>query len=126
MTTQQRVFPLVELEIESAVNDAGEPFLIVRAKGTMQGEPIVMVGHIDPTTGRHQGMTFIEAAEASEQDAALFGFTIATSAEGDTREVMVARAAGFLQAMRTYRATQAAADLEEVVEGELTEDPEPS
>lgn len=119
-TNQQRVFPLTELEVESAVNDAGEPFIIVRAKGTMQGEPMVLVGHIDTNTARHQGMTFVEAAEAADQDAALFGFTLETADDGASREDVVARAAAFIQAIRHYRAQRAG----EVVEAELEELPD--
>lgn len=120
MTTHQRVFPLTELEVESAVNDTGEPFIIVRAKGTMQGEPMVLVGHIDTNTARHQGMTFVEASEAAEQDAALFGFTIETADDGASREDVFQRAAAFIQAIRRYRAQRAG----EVVEAELEELPD--
>lgn len=119
MTNQQRVFPLTELEVESAVNDAGEGFLIVRAKGTMQGEPMVLVGHIDTGTARYQGMTFIEAAEAAEADAALFGFTIETADDGADREAILERAAAFIQAIRNYRARRA-----DVVEATLEDVPD--
>jgi len=119
---QQRVFPLTELEVESAVNDLGEPFIIVRAKGTMQGEPMVLVGHIDTNAGRYNGMTFIEACEAAEQDAALFGFTIETADDGASREDVFNRAASFITAIRHYRARQTNAGKE--VEAELAELPD--
>lgn len=116
MTTAQRVFPLTELEVESAVNDAGEGFIIVRAKGTIQGEPMMVVGHIPTQTARFQGMTFIEAAEAAETDAALFNFTLETRHEDAALEDVVKQASAFINALRLYRhqrAQEVEADVEE-------------
>lgn len=118
MNTQQRVFPLTELEVESAVNDAGEAFIIVRAKGTMQGEPMVLVGHIQTDTARYQGMTFIEAAEAAETDAALFNFTVETAHEDANLEDVMAQAARFIQALRNYRDAHTGAVLDAELEEE--------
>lgn len=116
-TDNQRVFPLTEIEVESAVNDAGEAFIIVRARGTMRGEPMVCVGHIDTQTARMQGMTFIEAAEAAESDAALYGFTLETADDGAPAEAVKSRAAAFIGALRQYRARRD----NDVIDGQIEE-----
>lgn len=116
--TAQRVFPLTELEVESAVNDAGEAFIIVRAKGTIQGEPMVVVGHIPTQTARLQGLTFIEAAEAADTDASLFNFTLETAHEDAEREDVVKQAGAFINALRLYRAQQANELEAELIEGD--------
>ena len=100
MTTNQRIFPLTEVEVESGVNDAGEGFITLRAKGTMKGEPILLVGQLEPNRLRTQAMHFLEAAEAADTDAALFGFI--REMEPDHDEALK-KAAGFIEALRNYR-----------------------
>jgi hypothetical protein len=117
--SQQRIFPLAELEVESMVNDAGEPFIAVRAKGTMRGEPMLLVGQLDTQSARLQGMTFIEAAEAADTDAALFGFTVETADDGATDEQIMQRAAAFVSALRNYRRSRAGEPTVEAIPDDL-------
>lgn len=100
---QTTIAALHELTVESAVNENGEPFVIVRAKyQPAEGPPVIIVGQTNPGLARAQGLAFLEAAEAAEGDAALF--EVARYTSPDDPDEALRRAGYMLQALRNVRA----------------------
>lgn len=62
---------LSDIEMSSGVNDDHVGFVHIRAIGTIAGEPVVLIGQLDPATIRQHALAYLESAEAAEHDAAL-------------------------------------------------------
>lgn len=63
---------LDRVEMENGVNKEGKPFVRVRATGEgRRGQPVVLVGQLDPGEVREMAIGWLGAAEAAEQDAAV-------------------------------------------------------
>lgn len=84
------------IEIESGVNSEGDPFCRVNIFTSQDGEQIA-AGQLTPTECRGMALKWLEAAEASEHDSAVFRVLVA---DYDLTE----NAAGhFIAALRHHR-----------------------
>ena len=72
MTPQPILGDLDVTEVESGVSENGKPFCVVRALGrATDGAPVRLRGQLEPLAARAMALSWLEAAEASEAEAAL-------------------------------------------------------
>jgi hypothetical protein len=65
---------LIELKsiyITSGVNEKGEGFLTINVHGKEQGKDVMMLGQLPPDEVRKLALSWLESAEAADQDAAV-------------------------------------------------------
>lgn len=83
MTTPPTIAMLAMIDVTSGVNEAGEPFIAVRA--TAEHDRFVLLGQLTPNELRQQAMYFLAAAEAAETDAVVFKILTDMGMEPDGR-----------------------------------------
>lgn len=94
----------VSIEVESAVNPKGKPFVRLLVDGEARGQ-------LTPEECRATGLAYIEAAAAAENDATIFRWLM------DTMKAPIEVAAAVMEDLRLARRNPMLTDLPEEADG---------